>query len=86
MAGSLLRLLPIFPPKRRFLGGLRSSCSVPAQKTAELFVCGCHLSSEWLSPGQSLYIEASLGCIFGGFYCSNDGFIPARLSQRRQHY
>lgn len=71
------------------LVGFQSSFAAPAPhqpngQQSYLFVCVI-LSSEWLSPGQSLYIEASFGCIFGGFYCSDAGFIPARLSPRRQH-
>lgn len=68
--------------------GFHSSFAAPAphqpnSQWSYLFA-GVILSSKRLNPGQSLYIEASLGCIFGGFYCSNAGFVPARLSLRRQ--
>lgn len=70
------------------LMGFHSCFAAPAphrpNRQQNYLFAGVVLSSEWLSPGQSLYIEASLGCIFGGFYCSDAGFIPARLSPRRQ--
>lgn len=82
---------PSPPPQknRDSLVGFHSSFAAPAphqpNRQQSYLFAGVILSSQWLSPCQSLYIEALLGCIFGGFYCSDAGFIPARLSPRRQH-
>lgn len=89
MMGRLLLLSPIFPLQKGVsLVGFHSSFAAPAphqpnSQQSYLFA-GVISSSERLNPGQSPYIEASFGCIFGRFYCSGAGFVPARLSLRRQ--
>lgn len=86
--GALLCSHPPSLQKGGSLVDLHSSFAAPApqqpNRQQSYLFAGVILSSKRLSLGQSLYIEASLGCIFGGFYCSDAGFIPARLSPRSQ--
>jgi len=86
--GAFLCSRPSPPWKGGSLVGFHSSVAAPAphqpNRRQSCFFARVTLSSERLSPGQSLYIEASAGCIFGGFYCSDAGFIPGRLSPRSQ--